>query len=199
MRLFWKLLRQLSQRQKALGALLLLGFGLLLATLIPRRQEISLPAAEAGFVNASMQARDAWVGAPNDLARIGMRQARAAALCRAVPGLAARDWEGWIQSIAPNPGPDFAGKASARIVIALTDHLTLSTPGSPLLNLPDMLVEADSPVYAAARTLKPGQRVRFSARFPASPHDCMAEESFTTDGSLRNPDFRIVLSALGPA
>ena len=68
-----------------------------------------MPPDEAAFVKIFVQSRAAWVSAPNDLARIGMRQARAAALCKADPGLLATGWLGHIISVVPNTVPDLAG------------------------------------------------------------------------------------------
>jgi len=193
------LLARFTARQKTLAMLVIAGGVLFLATLPHRHAALMMPVPETAFIATISQARESWIGAPNDLARVGMRQARAAALCRVLPTLGAQSWSGWITRIEPNALPDFAGKESARIVIMLTPHLTLSTPESPLLNLPQMLVEADSPIYATARNLALGQRVTFSARFLPSNEDCMAEESFSSAGSMRNPDFKIVLTALAGA
>jgi len=155
-----------------------------------------MAADEKRFVTAVAQARDNWVSAPNDLARVGMRAARGAALCAVLPGLAAADWTGRVVTIEPDNFPDYAGKASAHIVIGLGDHLALSTPGAPLLNLPGAMAEVGSPVYQAAKSLRIGQAVLFSARFFGSFTDCMAETSFTDDGSMTDPVFKIQLTAL---
>ncbi len=151
---------------------------------------------EIAFVQAVGQARDLWVAAPNDLARVGMRAARGAKLCAVLPGLVANDWTGRVESIEPDNFPDYAGKASAHIVIRLADHLTLSTPSAPLFNMPGSLVEVGTPVYDIAKTLPAGQAVLFSARFFGSGTDCMAETSFTDHGSMTDPVFKIQLLAL---
>jgi hypothetical protein len=187
---------RLTARQKTLGLLICAGIILFLISLPRPAAVVPVATPETEFIAAATRARNAWVGAPNDLARLGMRQARAAALCRALPSGTATGWTGWISDIEPNGLPDLAGNATARIVISLTDHLTLSTPTSPLLNAPGTMAEAGTPVYAAARGLVIGQRIRFSGRFLPSGTDCMTEESFTADGSMRNPDFKFVLTAL---
>ena len=186
---------RLSARQRSIGIIILTGAILFLVTL-PHRPAGSLPAQENAFIAAVTQARSAWVEAPNDLAKLGMRQARGVALCKVLPNLTATGWTGWISGIEPNDLPDFAGKPTARIVITLTSHIILSTAGSPLFNLPDTMVEAGSPIYATAARLPLGHKVIFSARFQSSQLDCMAEQSFTFDGSMRNPNFKIVLTAL---
>jgi hypothetical protein len=155
-----------------------------------------MAADEIAFVQAVGQARDLWVAAPNDLARVGMRTARGARLCQILPGLTASGWTGRVVSIEPDNFPDYAGKASAHIVIELADHLTLSTPTAPLFNMPGSLVEVGTPVYEIAKTLPIDAAVLFSARFFASGTDCMTETSFTDHGSMTDPVFKIQLTAL---
>jgi hypothetical protein len=157
---------------------------------------MAMPAPERAFIGAVAQAQSAWSTAPNDVARIGMRQARAAALCRVLPGLAFTDWAGRIARIEPSALPDLRGRATAQVSITLAPGLTLSTPGSGLLNLPGTMVEAGSAIYGVAATLPIGRKVVFSGRFEASGEDCVAEDSFTDDGSMRNPEFKVVLTAL---
>jgi hypothetical protein len=155
-----------------------------------------MPPDEAAFVKIFVQSRAAWVSAPNDLARIGMRQARAAALCKADPGLLANDWLGHIISVVPNTVPDLAGKQSATIVIGLNADVSVATPSLPLLNNPASMVEAGTPIYATAATLSVGQRVRFSGKF-FTGGDCVDEESFTMNGGMTEPMLKIWLTALG--
>jgi hypothetical protein len=185
----------LTPRQKTLGIIIVVAAVLILANL-PSRPQPAMPAPETAFVTAAASARDAWVGAPNDLAKINMRKTRAQILCRALPGLTAANWFARVDRVEPDALPDFSGKSTARITLSLTDHITLSTPSNPLMNAPSAIVEAGSPIYVTAATLPLGQRVKFSGHFSPSQTDCMAETSFTTDGSMRNPDFRIVLTAL---
>lgn len=157
----------------------------------------AMPPAEAAFVNILMQSRAAWLDAPNDLARHGMRTARAAALCKANPTLSADAWLGRLDSITPDAFPDYAGKSTARIIITLTSDISISTPAAPLLNTPAQLVEAGTPVYQVAATLRIGQRIRFSGHF-LSGTDCADEESLTLQGSMTAPRLKIVLTALAP-
>ena len=158
---------------------------------------IGMPAPEAAFVKITMQARQAWIDAPNDLARNGMRADRAAALCQADPSLTAAGWQGRIVSISPNGFPDYFGKSTAKIVIGLTDNITVSTPAVPLINNPAAMVEAGSPIYQTAATLRAGQRVLFNGVF-FSGADCMEETSFLVSGGMTDPEFKIRLTALAP-
>lgn len=155
-----------------------------------------MPAQESAFIAAAADARQAWMSAPNDLARATMRTARAAALCKALPGLAAADWRGTVQQIIPDSFPDYAGHKTVRIVINLQPHLALTTPAAPLLNLPDTMVQEGTPIYAAAAALPLGAAVTFSAKFFADGTDCMAETSLTRAGSMTDPVFKIKLSML---
>jgi hypothetical protein len=158
-----------------------------------------MPAAEKNFLAAAADARTAWVSAPNDLARANMRAARAAALCKALPGLAAADWLGTVQKIDPDSFPDYAGHKTARIVINLMPHLAVTTPAAPLLNLPDTMVEAGTTVYAAATALPLGAPVKFSGNFFTDGTDCMAETSFSRAGSMTDPVFKIQITRLAAA
>jgi hypothetical protein len=197
---------QYNDRRRSFTIGLFLGVALMLAWQYWRTERAnsvaSLPPDEARFVKIVMLARQAWIDAPNDLARNGMRAARAAQLCQADPGMVAANWSGRIVSISPNGFPDYFGKKTAQIIIGLTSNLTLSTPSAPLINNPDMMVEAGSPIYVTASTLRPGQAVRFSAAFFGGT-DCMQETSLTISGGMTNPQFKIRLTALandpGPA
>jgi hypothetical protein len=197
---------QYNDRRRTFTIGLFLGVGLMLAWQYWHTERANstfgMPPDEAKFVNIVMLARQAWIDAPNDLARNGMRAARAAQLCQADPSLLAANWSGRIVSISPNGFPDYFGKKSAQIVIGLTSNLTLSTPSAPLINNPEMMVEAGSPIYVTASTLRAGQPVRFSAAF-FSGTDCMQETSLTISGGMTNPQFKIRLTALaadsGPA
>jgi hypothetical protein len=160
------------------------------------RISAAMPAQETAFIAAAADARLAWVSAPNDLARMNLRAARAAALCKALPGLAAADWRGTVQQIVPDSFPDYAGHKTVRIVINLQPHLALTTPAAPLLNLPNTMVQEGTPVYAAAAALPIGSSVKFSATFFADGTDCMAETSLTRSGSMTDPVFKIQLTAL---
>lgn len=169
--------------------------GLLLVISQPRQPAPPPNAAEARFLAVLEQARATWINAPNDLAKNGMRAARAAALCKALPNGAAAGWSGRVASIEPGLLPDLAGHGFARIVLRLNDDVELETPENPLLNPPASLVEQGTPLYATAQTLRPGQRVVFSARFYASGTDCMAVVNLFDNGAMTAPEFKIDLTA----
>jgi hypothetical protein len=155
-----------------------------------------MPPAEIAFVAAATGAAEAWVAAPNDLARVDMPAARAAALCRALPGLAATAWRGRVAQITPDGFPDFNGKRTAHIVITLTSHLSVTTPAAPLLNNPNTMVEAGSALYATAATLPIGAPVVFSGTFFPDAATCLTITNLTLDGSMTHPNFKISLTAL---
>jgi hypothetical protein len=154
-----------------------------------------MPKDEAAFINILMQARQAWIDAPNDLARNGMRDARATSLCKTLPGLTANDWDGRIVSILPDGFPDYFGKKTVTIIIALTSDVTLSTPAAPLLNNPATMVESGSALYATAATLRAGEPVKFSAKFfPGA--DCMDNTRLTLAGGMTEPRWKMQLTVL---
>jgi hypothetical protein len=178
---------------------LFLGVALMLAyqywRAAARNSTAAMPEDEAAFVNILMQSRAAWLDAPNDLARHGMRAARAAALCKANPGLSANGWTGRMDRVIPDAFPDYAGKPTARIIITLTSDISISTPSAPLLNTPSTMVEAGTPIYETSATLRLGQRIRFSGHFVPGA-DCADEESLTLQGGMTSPRLKIVLTKL---
>ncbi len=174
---------------------LCLGIAAVLAWQYLPRPTPPMPPAEAGFVAAVEDARTAWLTAPNDLARVNMRAARAAAICAGLPALTATAWRATVQNVTPNLLPDIAGKATAQITLTLNPHITLSTPSSPFNN-PAAMVEAGSPLYALAATLRPGTPVVVSATFSSSDTDCADEESLTPNGSMTAPVFKIQIIKL---
>ena len=154
-----------------------------------------MPPDETAFVKILTQSRTSWLSAPNDVARQGMRQARAAALCKADTQLLSSSWRGRIVSVSPNSLPDLAGKQTATIVIALTSDISVATPNLPLLNNPASMVQAGTPLYQTAATLRAGQWVKFSGQFSAGA-DCVDEESYTLNGGMTEPRLKIFLTDL---
>jgi hypothetical protein len=155
-----------------------------------------MPPAELAFVSAATEAQMSWVTAPNDLARVDMPAQRAASLCQALPGLAATAWRGRIANITPDGFPDFNGKKTAHIVIALSSHLDVTTPAAPLLNNPNTMVEAGSAIYTVAATLPIGAPVVFSGTFFPDAANCLTVTNLTLDGSMTDPNFKISLTGL---
>jgi hypothetical protein len=177
-----------------------LGIGVgaaLLYQYVPPRP-LPMPADERAFERVIETARLSWVTAPNDLARTSQRAARAAALCAALPAMAARNWTGRLITAEPNHLPDLTGHATAQLTIRLAANLTLSTPSNPLTNLPSAFIEAGSPLYAAATAIPLDAPVSFSASFPGSGDDCLSVTNFGEDSAMRAPDFKIILTALTP-
>jgi hypothetical protein len=178
-----------------LGVALMMGWQYWLAARANSTE--GMPRDEAEFVNILQQAHDAWRQAPNELARTPMRAARAAALCKAVPGLSATGWSGRVVSILPDGFPDYLGNKTVTIIIALTTDISLTTPAAPLLNDPSTMVQAGTPIYATAATLRPGEAVKFSGRFfPGA--DCMDETRLTLSGGMTAPRWKFQLTALAP-
>jgi hypothetical protein len=155
-----------------------------------------LPPAEAAFIAAVSDAAGTWAAAPNDVARLPMRAARAAAICAALPDLTATSWAGTVANVSPNALPDLHGNATARVTLNIAPHIQLSTPANPLFNSPDTMVESGTPLYTTAATLRTSQNVTFSAKFVPDGTDCVAEESLTSNGSMTRPEFKIVLLAI---
>jgi hypothetical protein len=159
----------------------------------------TMPAAETAFANTLLKARSAWEAAPNSVAQAPMQTARTNAICGGKSQLAATNWTGTVQNIETDKVPDKNGKMAATIWIAVTPHVTLMTPRSSATADPDKLVEAGSPIYKIAGTLKNGAAVKFSGTFvPTLPH-CLTTTSLTANGSMTDPYFEIHLSKLTEA
>jgi hypothetical protein len=187
-------------RQRARAAGILIGIAAVIAYQTITRPNpdstAGMPPAEIAFIAAATEAELSWVAAPNDLARVDMPAARAATLCQALPVPAAAGWRGRVAQITPDGFPDFNGKRTAHIVIALSSHITVSSPAAPLLNNPNTMVEAGSAIYATAATLRIGAPVVFSGTFFPDTANCLTVTNLTLNGSMTEPDFKIRLTAL---
>jgi hypothetical protein len=165
-------------------------------TLPPR--PLPMPGDEAAFVRAVTAARLAYIGAPNDLARLPLRDARAAAICAALPGLAFSNWTGRLTAADANTLPDLLGQTTVHLAITIAPHIVLETAGSPLMNLPGGMLVVGSPVANAAAAIRLHQPVMVSGRLPGSAADCATETSLTLGHAMSDPTFKLVLTALGP-
>jgi len=190
--------RKARRRSRSVGILIGIAAVIAFQTLTRPNPDSTagMPPAEQNFVAAAAAAQMAWVAAPNDLARADMPTSRAASLCQALPGLAATAWLGRVAQITPDGFPDFNGKKTAHIVIALSSHLDVTTPAAPLLNNPNTMVEAGSPIYAVAATLRIGAPVVFSGTFFPDAANCLTVTNLTLDGSMTDPNFKISLTGL---
>jgi len=149
------------------------------------------PPDEAAFIRAVTVARLADISAPNDLARMPLRSQRAAAICAAIPSLTLTGWTGRLTGAEPNSLPDLLGQTTIHLTIAIAPHITFETPTSPLTNLPNAMLTADSPLAATAATIRLHHPITFSGHLPPGA-DCATIVS----GALANPSFKLELSGL---
>jgi len=153
---------------------------------------LPMPPDEAAFIRAVTAARLANLEAPNDLARMGLRAQRAAAICAAIPALTLTNWTGRLTGAEPNTLPDLFGQTTIHLTITLAPHVTLETPSSPLTNLPNKMLTQDTPLASTAATIPLNHPVTLSGTLPASATDCATEIS----GGLADPSFKLELSGL---
>jgi hypothetical protein len=181
-------------RSFALGLFIGVCAVLLYETLPP--PALPVPPDEAAFIRAITAARLAYMHAPNDLARLPLRSARAAAICAAIPSLALTGWTGRLTGAEPNSLPDLLGQTTIDLRITIAPHITLETATSPLSNLPGTLLSIGSPLAATAATIPIGHPVTLSGELPPSNADCATETSLILVHSMTDPSFKLVISAL---
>ena len=156
----------------------------------PPRPETPLPEDEKAFLAVVAEAREAYRGAANDMAKGAVRVARKAKLC---PFLAkgAKDWVGSIAKL------DSSSKGLGVLTLTLARDVSVGTWNNDLSDIMDhTLLDPSSSVAHAAMAMAKGDKVVFSGRFIQSDEDCLRETSLTQDGSLRDPAFVLLFSAV---
>ena len=149
-----------------------------------------LPASETAFVTAVQRGQD--VGTANDIRLVEAKQARNAALCKAVPSRVAHDWVGTLTKVDTVLGGD-----SGVVEVKVADGVTIGTWNNGLSDLGDhTLLAPGSPLYRKLARLDPGDSVRFSGRFLPDSDECLRESSLTDTGSMQTPSFIFRFSAL---
>lgn len=146
------------------------------------------------FIRAVIEAREVYRKAPHDLAAGAARVIRKQQICAALGSASVRNWEGTIYDLSSNSD----GKGVLTITIG--PHVWIKTWNNSLSDIGDnTLLSPSSPVYAAALSLRKGQKVRFSGSFIPNDTDCVREGSLTQNGSMTDPEFIMRFTELGPA
>ena len=156
----------------------------------------SMPDTETRFLAIIDQGRGDYASGPNDMAKGASRPRRARALCQALPGQVAVDWIGTVETLSST------SEGKGVLTIRLGSHVTVGTSNNSLsdsLTSMHTLIEPDSEVFAVASSLRIGQPVRFSGPFATSNTDCLEEGSLTQQGSMTDPEFRILFAEVKPA
>ena len=152
-----------------------------------------VPAPQAAVIAAAEKARSAFDEAPNDMAKGGVRAARAKAICAAVPKLTAKDWIGEVDTLSSN------GDGWGILYINIGPDISVRTYNNAFSDAgSNTLIDPSSDVFAVASTLSVGQKVRFSGRFFKAKADCIKEMSLTQSGSIEEPAFLIRYSDVAP-
>lgn len=146
--------------------------------------EIKLPAEQAAFIDAVATHRALLEGAKNELQEAMIRDRRRDAIVTALPNVSVERWSGTIRRLETNS----EGKAVLSVMIA--KDIDLQTWNNALSDIgANTLIEKDDPLYDKLLTASVGAQVLFSGSFFRSSKDGVQENSFTTTGSIRAPEF----------
>jgi len=150
-----------------------------------------MPADQAKFVAAAVEAQAEYRGAANEMAAGGMRALRRQKICAAVKSPQVRDWVGTISTLSSaNDGKGVLEVTLAKDVSVATWNNTFSDMETKTL------IEPGSPVFNQAVQLKRGDKVVFSGTFFPSKDDCWAEKSVSLRGSMTAPSYTFRFSAI---
>jgi hypothetical protein len=146
--------------------------------------EFKTPSDQARLIAAVTSARSLYRSAPNELAAGGARSTRQQAICDAVINQSASDWVGKITRLSSN------GDGKGVISISIGPYVQVSTWNNMIADVRDRtLIDPESSMFKTLAGMKVGDTVRFSGRFSPSRTDCVAEQSFTLQGSMTDPAF----------
>jgi len=153
----------------------------------------AMPAEQAAFIEAVVSSREAFRKAPNELAKGGVRAQRRQKICGALNSAAVNGWLGRIVELESNND----GKGVLAVEIA--DDVNLATWNNAISDLTHhTLIAPGSAMFAGLAGMKKGQKVRFAGRFFSDETDCVAEQSMTLSGSMRDPEFVFRFSRVEP-
>ena len=179
------------------GAMVLgLGLGMGLGGPVMAQGAAPLPVAastdvQERFVRAVEEARQAYTGGVNDLARGAARPRRAEALCRIVPRGRVENWVGKVVTLASSAG------GRGVIAIEMAPRVVIATNRADAGDEADRtLLDPRTILFANASTLAPGDRVQFSGQLLPGTADCFKEVGRDAATSLTQPEFVIRLDAL---
>jgi hypothetical protein len=159
----------------------------------PSEPSIDMPDAERLLVIAVQDGRTAYAKGQNDLAKGAARPARARQICAALTPGYISGWVGTVARLSSNSD----GKGV--LGISVGPDIQLSTWNNSLSDLAHQtLIKGGSSLMAKAASLRVGQKVQFSGRLFPSETDCIAEQSITLGGSIREPVFVMKFDDVSP-
>lgn len=154
---------------------------------------LQVPAPQAAFVRAVLDAKKLYRDADNELQKSAVRTSRKAAVSQ----IFARGKEvaGWLGTIS-DMGTTSDGKAHIKIELH-GGGVHVSTHNNGLSDIgADTLIGQDSPLFATLASLKEGDRVVFAGTLlpDGQDRDFIVELSMSESGSMTGPDYGIRLS-----
>jgi hypothetical protein len=189
--------------------LFLVGLGCVWLTAPAQAQ---MPADEMAFVATVQNAQNQWRKVTDDIKREtngiqreaseirrdAMPAARAAQLC--LTPRAIHDWIGQVSRIdtytflaLKDRAPQTGYQAPASLNVLIAPGVTLRTEGD--LQNAGSKIERGTELFRSVSTLAIGQAVVFSGHFIREA-GCLVETSLTDNGSMTEPDFEFIFSAV---
>ena len=167
------------------------GTALTTATKAPPKP--AMPAEQVSFIEAVVSSREAYRKAPNELAKGGVRAQRREKVCGALKSIAVTGWLGRIVELESN------NEGKGVLAVEIAEDVTLATWNNALSDLNHhTLIDSSSALFADLAGMKKGQKVLFSGSFFPDETDCVAEQSMTLSGSMREPEFVFRFSLVTP-
>jgi hypothetical protein len=151
------------------------------------------PESEKSFIDVLQMYRYQWQRAPNDIQREPIRANRDRALCN-LP-LTFKNWRGKIRT-APRTlwfGDDQEIGMSLSIWSDANDAFIFTNSSANHGG-----IQRNTQLFNKVSQLMEGQTITFSGHFVELENGCIKEDSFTDNGSLTSPEFRIVFDDVTP-
>lgn len=148
------------------------------------------PAAEQAVARMLASYIEKYKAAANDLQKSSLRSGRAAELGKLLPNRTATGWTGTVKKLKTTG----EGKAILEIQLEGSKAIVSNYDFGQ-----SHLMEQSSPLYARAATTVVGDKVTFSATFPADPRDFIKETSLSESGSMTEPEFLVTFTNLAKA
>jgi hypothetical protein len=194
--------------EKAIGwlmiALVVLAGGLALVkeivtpapgTIAPTSLSAQMPASERIFVGIVDYLAARYRSEANEMAQGRTRPVRRGALEEAFKDSVAADkWLGVVKILSSTN----SGKGV--LVVQIANNIAVGTMNNEIGDgmTEHTLIDTDTPVSDAAIKLHVGQAVIFSGHFVHSATDFYEEDSLTQAGSMTDPEFLFVFTAVAP-
>ena len=147
--------------------------------------ETVLPANQRDFLAVTVDYKQRFRSASNELQQSALRDERRAALLKALGSrLTVENWSGTLRKLETNA----EGKAIVTVRLATgVDVLTWNNALSDAMH--ETMIEKGTPLYAALMNMRVGDPVTISGSFIPSDEDGAWETSMTIDGSMTAPEF----------